>query len=100
MVRPLKNRCLKEKPTCYYFKPRGIKLKNLTEINLSRDEFEALKLHEVDNLSHIEAASKMLISQPTFSRILDKAHKKIAYAIVYGQAIKIENLLAPNKNRE
>ena len=99
MVRPFKKRCLRGVPTCYYFKPRGIKLKDLTEITLSREEFEALKLHDVDNIPHIESAKKMHISQPTFTRILDRAYKKIAYAIVYGQAIKIENLPNLNKNR-
>jgi len=31
----------------------------------------------------------MNVSQPTFGRILDKAYKKIATAIIKGKAIKI-----------
>ncbi|HWS48985.1 MAG TPA: DUF134 domain-containing protein [Candidatus Methanoperedens sp.] len=89
MVRPKNPRCLRFTPEVLYFKPRGVPLSALTEIVLYHDELEALKLHDVDQLSQIDAAKKMKISQPTFGRILDKAYKKIATAIISGQAIKI-----------
>jgi len=89
MTRPKKDRCLKFNPEVLYFKPRGIPLSTLEEEELFHDELEALKLHDVDGLDQIEAAKKMKVSQPTFGRILDKAYKKIATAIVKGKAIKI-----------
>ena len=89
MTRPKKNRCLRFNPEVLYFKPRGIPLSTLEEEELFHDELEALKLHDVDGLDQIEAAKKMKVSQPTFGRILDKAYKKIATAIVKGKAIKI-----------
>jgi len=89
MTRPKKDRCLKFNPGVLYFKPRGIPLSILEEEELFHDELEALKLHDVDGLDQIEAAKKMNISQPTFGRILDKAYKKIAIAIIEGKAIKI-----------
>jgi len=89
MTRPKKNRCLRFNPEVLYFKPRGIPLSVLEEEELLPDELEALKLHDVDGLDQVEAAKKMNISQPTFGRILDKAYKKIAIAIVKGRAIKI-----------
>lgn len=89
MTRPKKDRCLKFNPEVLYFKPRGIPLSTLEEEELFHDELEALKLHDVDGLDQIEAAKKMNVSQPTFGRILDKAYKKIAIAIVKGKAIKI-----------
>ncbi len=89
MTRPKKDRCLKFNPEVLYFKPRGIPLSTLEEEELFHDELEALKLHDVDGLDQIEAAKKMNISQPTFGRILDKAYKKIATAIIKGKAIKI-----------
>jgi predicted DNA-binding protein (UPF0251 family) len=61
----------------------------LEEVELLPDELEAIKLHDVDNLDQISAAKKMKISQPTFARILDKAYKKIAKAIIKGMAIRI-----------
>jgi len=89
MTRPKKDRCLKFNPEVLYFKPRGIPLSTLEEEELFHDELEALKLHDVDGLDQIKAAKKMKISQPTFGRILDKAYKKIAVAIIKGKAIKI-----------
>jgi len=74
----------------YYFKPRGIPLRELEEVILLPDELEALKLHEVDGLEQIAASEKMKISQPTFARLLGSANKKIAEAIIKGKAIKIE----------
>jgi len=79
-----------------YFKPRGVPLSVLEEIELLPDELEALKLHDVDELDQIEAAKKMNVSQPTFGRILDKAYKKIAIAIIKGKAIKISK----NENKK
>ena len=89
MTRPKKDRCLKFNPEVLYFKPRGVPLSILEEEDLFHDELEALKLHDVDGFDQIEAAKKMNVSQPTFGRILDKAYKKIARAIIKGKAIKI-----------
>lgn len=90
MPRPKIRRCLRFKPTVYYFKPRGIPLRHLEEVALLPDELEALKLHDVDDLEQIEAARKMKVSQPTFARILNSAYKKIAEGIIKGKAIRIE----------
>jgi predicted DNA-binding protein (UPF0251 family) len=83
-------RCLRFSPEVVYFKPQGIPLRFLEEVILENDELEALKLYEVDKLDQITSARWMKISQPTFARILDSAHKKIASALVYGQAIRIQ----------
>ncbi|MBU0618753.1 DUF134 domain-containing protein [Patescibacteria group bacterium] len=90
MVRPRRCRCLRFRPCVCYFKPRGIPARLLKEVNLQADELEALKLHDVDGLEHLDAAKKMKISQPTFSRILNSAYKKVAQALIKGQAIRIE----------
>ena len=89
-MRPKISRCLRFKPNVYYFKPQGIPLRELEEVILLPDELEALKLYEVDGLDQKQAAIKMKISQPTFARILDKAHKKTTEAIIKGKAIRIE----------
>jgi len=90
MTRPKKPRFLQFRPNVYYFKPQGIPLRMLEEVVLLPDELEALKLYEIDQLDQKNAADEMQISQPTFARILDKAHKKIAEAIISGKAILIE----------
>jgi predicted DNA-binding protein (UPF0251 family) len=89
MVRPKIKRCIRFTPGVVYFKPRGVPLSQLEEVELPSDELEALKLHDVDGLDQVKAAKRMGISQPTFARILDRAYKKVAGAIVRGEAIKI-----------
>jgi len=88
-MRPKIRRCLRFKPNAYYFKPRGIPLRDLNEVILLPDELEAIKLYEVDQLEQKQAAIKMKISQPTFARILGSGIRKIAKAIIEGKAIKI-----------
>jgi len=90
MTRRKTPRCIRFNPKVAYFKPQGIPLRNLEEVNLEADELEALKLYKVDKISQTEAAKKMKISQPTFARISDSANQKIADALINGKAIKLE----------
>ncbi len=96
MPRPKKQRRLGFDPSVYYFKPQGVPMRFLEEVVLLADELEALKLYEVDGLAQTVAAKKMNVSQPTFARILDRANKKIAEAIIHGKAIKIEEKSVDN----
>ncbi|HPN38219.1 MAG TPA: DUF134 domain-containing protein [Melioribacteraceae bacterium] len=91
MPRPKKCRKMCCKPQTNYFKPRGIPINMLTEIVLSRDEFDALKLSDIDKLSQEDAAIHLGISRQTYGRILISAHQKVALAIVNGLALKIEH---------
>jgi predicted DNA-binding protein (UPF0251 family) len=77
-------------PESNYFKPRGIPLSMLEEVILNVDEFEAIRLADLENLYQEQAAEKMKVSRPTFGRIIDSAHKKVAEALVKGKALKIE----------
>jgi len=83
-------RRVRGRPGSTYFKPAGIGMRELSEVNLGKDEFEAIRLVDFENLSQGEAGVKMNVSQPTLSRILESARRKIADAIVNGKAIKIE----------
>ena len=62
---------------------------DLEESILSLPEFEAIRLIDFNNTSQETAAKQMQISQPTLSRILKSARKKISDAIINGKAIKI-----------
>lgn len=90
MTRPRKPRYINFKPGVTYFKPRGVPLAYLEEVVLSADELEALRLKYVEDLDQVDCAKKMKISQSTFQRILSSANQKIARALVFGQAIRIE----------
>ena len=61
----------------------------LEETILTLPEFEAIRLIDFKEIPQEEAAKKMEISQPTLSRILKSARKKISDALINGKAIKI-----------
>ena len=90
MARPRNCRRVGFMPESNYFKPRGIPLSMLEEVILTVDEFEAIRLADLENLYQEQAAEKMKVSRPTFGRIIDSAHKKVAEALVKGKALKIE----------
>ncbi len=90
MARPRNCRRVGCMPESNYFKPRGIPLSMLEEVILNVDEFEALRLADLEGLYQEQAAEKMKVSRPTFGRIIDAAHKKVAEALVKGKALKIE----------
>ncbi len=89
MPRPCKRRRVRGQPNALFFKPAGERIVELEEIVLDYSELEAIKLVDVKDIPQTEAAKKMDISQPTFSRILTNARKKLADAIVNGKAIRI-----------
>lgn len=98
MPRPEKKRRIRCCPASYYFKPGGVPISDLEEIPLAADEMEAIRLADLNELFHEEAAEKMNISRATFGRILMRAHKKIADAIINGKAISIAENLSPSLN--
>jgi predicted DNA-binding protein (UPF0251 family) len=81
---------IKNLPSVAYYKPRAVPLSQLDETTLSYDEYEAVRLADLEGLYQEEAALRMKISRPTFGRIIESAHKKIADALINGKAIKIE----------
>ncbi len=89
MPRPRRCRRVFCEPNVTFFKPAGIRMIELEESILTVDEFEAVRLKDLEGIEQEEAAKKMNISQPTFHRLLLVARKKIADAIVNGKAIKI-----------
>lgn len=64
-------------------------MRHLHETILAKDEIEAIKLADFDNLDHESAAIKMEISRATFGRIVKSARHKIADSIINGKAIRI-----------
>ena len=90
MPRQRKARRINFLPEVTSFKPQGVPSSSLEEVSLTVDELEAIRLADWDGLEQIVAAKKMKISQSTFQRILVKAHKKIAEALVLGKTIKVK----------
>lgn len=89
MPRPQYNRIINEPPLYSHFKPMGVKGENVKQIVLTLDEFEAFRLADQLDYSHAQAADEMEISRSTFSRLIQKARKKIADFIILGGVLTI-----------
>ena len=94
MARPLNPRRIRCSPAAYYFKPRGIPMSELEEVELASDELEALRLADAEELYRVQAAEQMGVSRQTFDRIVRRARTKVAKALVGGHALR---LLKPSK---
>ncbi len=90
MPRPRRIRRIFFEPDATYFKPAGVLMNNLQESILTKDELETIRLIDYENLSQTKVAKKMKISQPTLSRLLTSARKKIADGLINSKAIKIQ----------
>jgi uncharacterized protein len=89
MPRPRLRKQIGSNPSVTFYKPQGVPLKNLETIEITHEEWEALRLRHVEYLDQNESAQKMKTSQSTLQRILASAQKKLGQAIVEGKAVKI-----------
>lgn len=90
MGRPPKERRVEQIPLVTHFKPAGIPLRGLEEVVLTIEEMEAIRLADMEQLDQAEAAGRMEISPPTFNRMVNQAHQKIAAALWQGRALRVE----------
>lgn len=77
-------------PLATSFKPRGIPSTELEEITLSLDEFEAIRLADLEGLYQEDAAARMGVSRQTFGNIICAAHLKVADFLIHGKHLLIE----------
>jgi predicted DNA-binding protein (UPF0251 family) len=86
--RPKKVRYIQNMPRVIQFSPRG-RPGRPEDVQLTMDEFEAVKLADLQGFSQSEGAMAMRISRPSFGRILRAGRRKIADALVNGKIIRI-----------
>lgn len=90
MPRPPIQRIVSGRPTVVVYKPAGVRACDLQWVNLTLDEFEAIRLIDGEGLGQDAVAERMQVSRPTVTRILGSARSKIAQVLVNGQALVIE----------
>ena len=90
MPRPRHKRHIDSPPVMEGFKPFGIPMMDLEPVILLFEEYESVRLADYEGLNQEEAAKRMKVSRPTFTRIYQQARQSIARAFVEGQAILIE----------
>lgn len=89
MPRPKKPRWVDLEPGAVYYKPRGVPVAALQEVEITLDELEAMQLCDVEGLHQEEAALRMGVSRPTLGRIVAEGRRKLVGAIVAGRAIRV-----------
>jgi len=89
-MRPKKIRYIKCEPGEKCFRPQCKSLNELEGVILTIDEYEAVRLSDLEGLTQEDTAKKMKVHRSTISRILTSAHRKIADALVNVKAIRIE----------
>lgn len=90
MGRPHKECRIQQLPPVTKYKPAGVSLGKLDEVEVSFEEMEAIRLVDADQLDMGEAAENMAVSRPTLFRIVNGARRKIAIALWQGKALRIE----------
>jgi len=79
---------------CSLFKPNGIPASELVKVNIAMDEFESIRLVDIEGLAQQDAAQQMQVSRQTFANILKQARFKISSALMNGNALVLPNELA------
>lgn len=89
MARPCKPRWIEQAPLATVFKPAGVPARDLDWIELSVDEYEALRLVDGEGLEQEAAAAELGVSRPTVSRMLARGRGKLARMLATGAALSI-----------
>ena len=89
-MRPKKTRWVRCEPGERCFRPQCKPLDELGGVILTIDEFEAMRLSNLEGLTQEQAARQMKVHRSTVSRILESANRKIADGLVNIKAIRIE----------
>jgi predicted DNA-binding protein (UPF0251 family) len=88
--RPRCCRLVAGEPVSAVFKPVGRRACEIELVGMTLDEFEALRLADLEGLYQEQAAARMGVSRATFGRIVESAHRKIAEVLVQGKALHIQ----------
>jgi len=90
LSRPRKWRNVCSLPDSNMFGPLDFPAKEDYFVIMAVDEYETIRLIDLEGLSQEECANKMNVARTTVQSIYSDARKKIAESIVNGKALKIE----------
>ena len=89
MPRPKIYRHVCALPESVEFGPKGPR-HGREVLNMSVDEYEAIRLIDLEGYSQIECAQQMQVARTTAQKIYVEGKKKLADALVNGKLIRIE----------
>lgn len=90
MPRPRKCRTVCCLPECSKFGPLDVKADAEHYINMKVDEYETIRLIDLEGLTQEECASQMNVARTTVQMIYNDARKKLAESLVHGKVLRIE----------
>ncbi len=89
MPRPVKWRKVCSMPSNSKFGPMDAKVDHKTHINMTIDEYETIRLIDLEGLNQEECSKQMNVARTTVQGIYNEARKKIADSIVNGKPLWI-----------
>ena len=89
MSRPTRERRILGLSESDIFKPAGVPARQLAQVELPLDELEAIRLVDLQGLSHEDAAVSLGVSRQTVGRMLENGRRKVADALTNGRAILV-----------
>ncbi len=89
MPRPRKWRIVCDMPSSKWFGPLNSDSSHL-ELDMSIEEYECIRLIDLEELTQEETAQRMQVARTTVQRMYELARKKIARSLVEGYMLKIE----------
>jgi predicted DNA-binding protein (UPF0251 family) len=89
MPRPRKQRFCRRYHADRVYKPQGLPMREIATTSLELDEFEALRLCDLEQLDQSEAGEKMGISRGTVQRLLYSGRAKLVRAVLESNALLI-----------
>lgn len=90
MPRPRKCRKVCCMPELNSFGPLNITNINAEIILMAVDEYETIRLIDLEEMTQEECAKKMDVARTTIQRIYNDARKKLAKSLVEGKILKIQ----------
>lgn len=88
MARPTKPRSIRKFPAATTFQPSKSGSPD-TVMEIGFDEFEAMRLSDVEHMSQEEVAQMMNVSRQSIQLMLQTAREKLTRALLDGQTISI-----------
>lgn len=88
--RPKNIKTIFDPPKFKGYKPFGYYAASAEPVLLLFEEYTALKLCDYELMTQSEAAQAMGVSRPTFTRLYERARRKIALALAEARNIEVE----------
>ena len=90
MARPRKWRTVCELPESNKFGPLSTRANHQHFLIMTIDEYEAIRLIDLEGLNQEECAQQMNIARTTVQGVYTEARKKLAESLVKGKVLRIE----------